>query len=134
MVFVLEKLQDFVIIQQIINFATIYFIHRNSDSEISLCILPIMNSPVEQVSHSQLLKSLHSESLSRSCLPVSEYRNSSCVENEVEDRFDTAVVKFIVSFIMTKSIIEVKFLIFDKLRYAVYLKSVFMHYDLWVGK
>ena len=43
------------VIQQVIDLSTIYFIHRDSDSEVSLVLLEVVNTPREQIFNSQFL-------------------------------------------------------------------------------
>lgn len=93
-----------------------------------------MDSPIEEVCNCELLKTLHRESLSRASLTVGKDSDCSCVEDEVKDGLDAAIIEFIVCFIMAESIIEIEFLVFNKLCYAVNLKSVFVHNNLRVSK
>ena len=47
LILVLQNSQYFVIVEQIVNFATIYLIHRHCDCKVSLVILPIINASLE---------------------------------------------------------------------------------------
>ena len=83
LIFVLHYLQLFVVIQQVIQFTSIYLVHGNCDCKVALIILPVVNSALKQVLHSQILKTLHGECLSRACLSISEDGDSSGIENEI---------------------------------------------------
>lgn len=48
--FVLQDFQLLMIIQQVIKFATVYFVHGDSDSEIPLVVLKVCNASIEKVS------------------------------------------------------------------------------------
>lgn len=52
------------IVKQVINFTTIYFIHRNSDGKVSLVVLPVIDAALEQILNGEVLQTLHCESLS----------------------------------------------------------------------
>lgn len=80
------------VIQQVVNFAPVNFIHRNCYCEIPLSILPVMDSTVEKVSDCQLLQPLHRECFSGSGLPIRKNGDSASVEDVVEDRFDGAII------------------------------------------
>ena len=67
-------------------------------------------------------------------MTVGKDSDCSCVEDEVKDGLDAAIIEFIVGFIMAESIIEIEFLVFNKLCYAVDLKSVFVNNNLRVSK
>lgn len=60
---ILEDLQHLVIVKQVIDLATINFIHRHSDSKVALIILPIVDTAFEQVLNGQILQALHREGL-----------------------------------------------------------------------
>jgi len=47
MVVVFQKLEGLMIVQKVIDFVPIDFIHRNSHSEIPLIILPVVNSSLK---------------------------------------------------------------------------------------
>ena len=46
-VLVFLQFQDLMIVQQIVHFASVDFIHRNCNSEVSLVVLPVVNSSLK---------------------------------------------------------------------------------------
>ncbi len=83
LIFVFQYFQNFMVIEQVIDFSTIYFIHGYSHSEISLIVLPIIDSSFEQILHGKVLQSLHRKCFSRACLAVGENCNCASVEYQV---------------------------------------------------
>ena len=47
LVLVLKNFEHFMIVEQVVNFTAIYFIHRNGDCKVSLVILPVVNTAFE---------------------------------------------------------------------------------------
>ena len=64
LIFVFQNFKDFVIIEQIVDLSSIDFIHGDGDSEVALIVLPVVNTPLEQVLNCQVLQTLHRERLS----------------------------------------------------------------------
>ena len=85
LVLVFEDLQDLVIVEQVVNFTPIDLVHGNCHGEVPLVVLPVIDSPLEQVLHGEVLQTLHSESLTRACLAVGEDCDRTGVEDEVEN-------------------------------------------------
>ena len=55
LVFVLHKLQCLMVVQQVIHFATVDFVHGHRYCEIPLVLGPVTDASIEQISNSQLL-------------------------------------------------------------------------------
>lgn len=64
LVLVFEDFEDFVVVEQVVDFATINLVHGNRYCEVSLIVLPVVNAALKQVLHGQVLQPLH-----RKCLP-----------------------------------------------------------------
>lgn len=71
------------IVKQIVDFTTIYFIHRNSHWKVSFIFLPIPYPFIKQVLDSHLLQTLHSVSFSWTCLSISKNGDSSRIEYQI---------------------------------------------------
>ena len=76
------------LVQKIVEFASINLIHRNGDSKISLMILPVVNTSLEKILDSNALQAVHSISLSRPSLTIGKYGYNSLVKNKVHNRSD----------------------------------------------
>jgi hypothetical protein len=61
--FVLKYFQLLVVVQQVVELASVNFVHRDGNSEVSLVILKVSNASIEKVSDGQLLEPLHRISL-----------------------------------------------------------------------
>jgi hypothetical protein len=70
-----------VIVEQIVNLASVNLVHGHSHGEVSLVILPVVDTPLEQVLDCIVLKPLHRECLARARLPVSENSDRTRVED-----------------------------------------------------
>lgn len=58
-VLILSKRELSVIIQKIVKFSTIYFIHGYGNSKVSLVVLPIVDSSLKEIFDSDALKTVH---------------------------------------------------------------------------
>lgn len=47
LILVFQDFKDFVIVEQIVDLSSIYFIHGDGHSEISLIVLPVVNATLE---------------------------------------------------------------------------------------
>ena len=74
------------LVQKIVEFASINLIHGNGDCKISLMILPVVNSSLEKILNSNALQAVHCISLSRPSLTVGKNGNNSLVKNKVHNR------------------------------------------------
>ncbi len=83
LLFILQYLELFVVVKQIVNFAPVYFIHGYGDSEVSLVFLEVSDSPIEEIPDRRLLQPLHRKRLTWACLPICEYSDYALVEHEV---------------------------------------------------
>jgi len=63
LVFIFQNSQYLVVVEQVVNLASVNFIHRHSHGEVSLVVLPVVDAPLEQVLHCIVLKALHRECL-----------------------------------------------------------------------
>ena len=52
------------IVEQVIDFTAIYFIHRDSHGEVSLIVLPVIYATLKQILNGKVLQTLHREGLS----------------------------------------------------------------------
>ena len=73
------------IVEQIVEFASINFVHRHSNSKVPLVILPVVNASLEQILNSHALKTVHRISFTRASLSIGENSDDSLVENEVKN-------------------------------------------------
>lgn len=85
-IFVLSKVKRKMIIQKIVEFASIYFVHRDSDCKISLMIFPVVNSSFEEIFNCYILNSIHCISFSRSCLTICKNGDNTLIEYQVKNR------------------------------------------------
>ena len=63
LVFVFQDSQYLVVVEQVVNFTSVNFVHGDSHGEVSLVILPVVDTPLEQVLDCIVLKALHRECL-----------------------------------------------------------------------
>jgi hypothetical protein len=131
---VLQQFELLVVVEQVINFAPIDFVHGHGHSEITLVALPVVYSSVEQVGDRQLLEALHSESLSGARLPVGKNSYSAGVKYQIKNGADRVVVEVFVAFVFSERVVEFKLLIFNVLSDSVHLKFVFVHNNLGIAK
>ena len=61
---VLQQFELLVVVEKVINFPPINFVHRYCYREIALVRLPVVDAAVEQIGNSQLLEALHRVGLS----------------------------------------------------------------------
>ena len=47
LIFIFQDLQNLVIVEQVVNFATVDLIHRHGDGKVSLVILPVIDASLE---------------------------------------------------------------------------------------
>ena len=76
------------IVQQIVNFTSINFIHGHSHCKVATSVLPVIDASVEQICDSELLEALHRIRLTGASLAICENRDCSGVENQIEDGTD----------------------------------------------
>ena len=86
-----------------------------------------MNAPIEEVVNSQILQSVHSISLPRASLPISEDCDGPHVENKVQNWIDAQVIQVFVSFVFCKRIIELEILIVNIFGDPVHFVPTLMH-------
>ena len=96
LVLVFQDLQDLVIVEQVVNFTPIDLVHGDCHGEVPLVVLPVIDSPLEQVLHGEVLQALHGESLTRACLAVGEDCDRTGVEDEVENWVHAESVQLLV--------------------------------------
>ena len=87
-IFILSQGKLRMLVQKIVEFSSINFIHGNGDSKISLMILPVVNTSLKKILDSDALQAVHSISLSRPSLTVGKNGYNSLVENKVHYRSD----------------------------------------------
>ena len=121
------------VVKQVVNFASINLVHRYSHGEVSLVVLPVVDTTLEQILHSVVLKALHRKCFAWACLPVCKNGDCSCVEDEVKDRLNSEAIKFFVWLFLVKRIIELEFLILDEFSNPVNLVLAIMNDDVGVG-
>jgi hypothetical protein len=123
-----------VVVQQVVNFASVDLVHGNGDCEVSLVTLPVVYSAVEQVGDRQLLEALHGEGFSGASLSVGKNSDGAGVEYQVEDGADRVVVEVFVAFVLGEGVVELELLVFDVLRDSVHFKFVFVHNHLRIAE
>lgn len=116
---VFEDLENLVIVEQVVDFTAIDFIHWYSHGEVSLIVLPVVDTALEQVLHSVVLKTLHGESLTGTCLTVSENCDGARVEDEVKDGLNAKTIELFIWLRLAESIVEFESLIVDEFCDAV---------------
>lgn len=87
-IFILSQGKLRMLVQKIVEFSSINFIHGNGDSKISLMILPVVNTSLKKILDSDALQAVHCISLSRPSLTVGKNGYNSLVENKVHYRSD----------------------------------------------
>jgi len=122
-----------VVVEQVVNFASINFIHGDSHGEVSLVILPVVDTTLKQVLHCIVLKALHRECLARARLPVGENGDRARVEDQVEDGFHTEPIQLLIRLVLAKRVVKLKVLVFDKFGDSIYFVPAIVHDDVRVG-
>lgn len=79
--FIFKQLQTLMVIEEIINFASVYLVHRYCHCKISLFFLEVVDSSIKQVLNRQFLQALHGVSFTWPCLAIGKY----CYYAHVED-------------------------------------------------
>jgi hypothetical protein len=85
---VFKQLQTFMVIEQVIDLASIDLIHGYSDCKVPFFFLEVIDTPIEQVLDCRFLQSLHGIGLSRSSLPIGKNSHNPSVEDQVKYRSD----------------------------------------------
>ena len=107
------------IVEQVVDFTAIDLVHRNCYCKISLVVLPVIYSSLEQILHCIVLQALHRERLARASLSVSKNRNRTCVEHQIEDRLDAKAVKLFIRLLLAESVVKLERLVVNKLGNAI---------------
>ena len=96
LVFVLEQLEAFVVVEQVVDLSAVDLVHRHRDCEVALLLLEVVDATVEQVLDGELLQALHGVSLAGASLSVSKHSYDARVEDQVQDWPDRVVVQLLV--------------------------------------
>ena len=130
-VFILSELELVVIIEQIVYFSAVDFVHGYGDSEVPLVVLPVVDSSLEQIFDSDALNAIHGVSFSRSSLTVREYGHNSLVENQIENWAHLVEIELFICLEFTEGIIEFEFGVLDGLGHAIHF--VFAVMNVYLG-
>lgn len=132
-VFILSQTELLMLVQEIVEFATINLIHRNGNSEIPLMIFPIVDTSLEQILHSDTLKAVHSVGFSRASLPIRKNGDDALIENKIQNWTNLVEVKLLVGLAVREGIIKSKLSVFDCFGHSIYFVLAIVDDDLWVG-
>jgi hypothetical protein len=121
------------VVEQVIYFIAVNFIHRNSNCKVALIVLPVVNAALKQVLNGKTLQPLHGVSFPGTSLTVSEDCNRASVEHIVQYRAQRVFVKLLSALDAAKSVIKLKVLIFNKLRDSVDFVPALVNRKHWVG-
>ena len=133
LIFVFKNFEHSVVVEEIVDLATVDLVHRHCHCEVALVILPVVNASFEQILYRQVLQALHGECFSRPSLTVSEDGNGSSIENIVQDGLYTETVQVLCRLVLAERIIKLEVLVVDELRDAVHLILAVMHNRVRVG-
>lgn len=141
---VLALLQLVVVIQQVVQFASVDLVHGHRHGEVSRVVLPIVYTALKKILHSDRLNAVHSVSLAGTGLSVSKDRDDTLVEYQIKNRTHLEEVKLLVGIVLIERIVKLEFIVFNSLGDAIYLVSAVMnnnlgvahrdHIDLTIGK
>lgn len=120
-------------VEQVIDLATIYFVHGHRDCEITLMVLPVIDSALKQIFHCNTLYAIHGVCLAGSRLSVCENGHDALVEDEVENGPNLIEIKFLVGLMLAEGIIEFEFRVFNRFGDAIYLVFAVVHENLRVN-
>jgi len=123
------------IIEQIVDFSSVYFIHWYSDWKVTLVTLPIINTLIEKVLNGKLLQALHRKSFTWACLPVGENSDGSRIENKIHDRRDWVRIQVLSWFVLSESVVEIELSILNIASNTIHFVAILMYYNLrvWEG-
>jgi hypothetical protein len=83
LILILKNLKLLMIINQVIDFAPIDFVHRDSNCKVSFVFLEISNTPIEEISDGQFLQPVHSECFTRASLTIGKYCDYSSIKHQI---------------------------------------------------
>ena len=132
LVLIFQDLKHFVVVEQVVDLATIYLVHGYRNGEVSLVVLPVVYTPFEKVLHGQPLQSIHCEGLARAGLPVRKNCDSSRVEDEVKYWLDAETIQILRRFLTVEGVVEFECLVVNEFGDAVDLVLAVMDDDPWV--
>ena len=122
-VFVLSLLQLSVIIQEVIELASVNLVHGHGDSEVSRVVLPVVDATLEEVLDSNRLNTIHRVRLATAGLTVSENGDDTSVEDQVEDGTNLEEIELFIRVVLIEGIVEFEVRVFNCLGHAVNLVS-----------
>ena len=117
------------IVKQVIHLSTVDLIHGNRDSEVSLILLEVSNTSLEQIMYGKLLKTQHCVGLARTCLPIGKHSHDALIKGQVKDGSDREMVKFLSGLLLGEGVVELELRIVDKLRYTIHFVFTLMNCD-----
>ena len=120
------------VIQQIVDFASVYFIHGYSDGEVPLMILPIINTALKKIFDCNALNAVHRVGLARASLAVGKDCYYALIENQVKDRTHLIKVQFFIGLEFAEGIVKFELRVLNSLGDAVHFVLAVMHIDFWI--
>ena len=121
-----------VLVQKIIKFAAVDFIHTDRYGEIPTVILPVINAALKQIFDCDVLNTVHCICLARAGLPVSKDGNNTLVEDQVKNRSDLEEVKFFVAVVLVERIVKLEICVFDRFGHTVHFIAAIVDYNFGI--
>lgn len=90
------------LVQEIVKFAAVDFIHTDRYGEIPTVIFPVINAALKQIFDCDVLNTVHRISLARAGLPVCEDGHDTLVEDQVKNGSNLEEVKLFVTVVLVE--------------------------------
>ena len=120
------------IVEKIVNFASINFIHRDCNSKISLMVFPIIDASFKKIFNSYTLKTVHCVCFTRASLTVSKNSDTTLVEYQIENRPDLIEVKLFTGLVLAERIVKLELIVLNSFGNTVNFVATVMDNDLRV--
>ena len=131
--FVFAQFEFSVIIEQVVELASIDLVHRDRHCEVPLVILPVVDALLEQILDCDALNAVHGVRFARSCLPIGEYGDDALVEDQVEYGSHLEEVELLTRLDFAEGIIELELRVFNCLGDAIDLVLAVMNNDFRIS-
>ena len=130
--FILAKFEFVMIIEKIVDFATVNFVHGYGDSEIPLVILPIIDTAFKKIFYCNALNAVHGVGLARASLTIGKDRYYTLIENQVKDRTHLVEVELFIALPFAEGIVKFELCVLDRLRHAIHFVLAVVDEDLGI--
>ena len=130
LVFALLKLR--VVVEQIVQLAAVDLVHGHGDSEVTRVVLPVVDTALKQILHSDRLNAVHSVRLAGARLTIRKDCDDTLVEDEVKNGTHLEEVELLVGVVLIKRVVKFEVIVLNSLGHAVHFIAAVVNNYLWV--